>query len=440
MNILHYSLGFPPYRSGGLTKYCVDLMQSQIEQGNQVGMIWAGQIRLFCRKTSIKKHKTNNKVASYEIINPLPVPLDEGIKDIDRYTAACDMQVYSDFLHELHPDIIHIHTLMGMHKEFLDVAKSMKIRLIYTTHDYFGICAKVTLFYNGDVCNDTECYNCEICNQTAISLKKIYLLQSSFYRKIKNNPLVKILRHSHRANFFDGQKAQIIEDSGNDSQRYKQLRNFYVSMFRKMDIIHFNSTVSEKIFKYFIPDIAGKVVGITHRNISDNRKIKVFNSLKLHITYLASTMPLKGFRLLITALDELWHEGHRNFKLKLYCKISIKRDYFEVNNAFTSNELNTIFDDTDLFVAPSIGYDTYGFTVLEALSYGVPVIVSSRVGAKDLLKGMENCIIESNCKELKKKIFEMYTDRSKLVELNKNIVHNLQNSIFNNNINTVYQT
>jgi hypothetical protein len=25
MKILHYSLGFPPYRTGGLTKYAVDL-------------------------------------------------------------------------------------------------------------------------------------------------------------------------------------------------------------------------------------------------------------------------------------------------------------------------------------------------------------------------------------------------------------------------------
>ena len=26
MRVLHYTLGFPPYRSGGLTKYALDLM------------------------------------------------------------------------------------------------------------------------------------------------------------------------------------------------------------------------------------------------------------------------------------------------------------------------------------------------------------------------------------------------------------------------------
>ena len=29
MRILHYALGFPPWRTGGLTKYCVDLMLTQ---------------------------------------------------------------------------------------------------------------------------------------------------------------------------------------------------------------------------------------------------------------------------------------------------------------------------------------------------------------------------------------------------------------------------
>ena len=32
MKILHYSLGFPPYRSGGLTKFSMDLMREQIRE------------------------------------------------------------------------------------------------------------------------------------------------------------------------------------------------------------------------------------------------------------------------------------------------------------------------------------------------------------------------------------------------------------------------
>lgn len=35
-NTLHYSLGLPPYRSGGLTKYCTDLMVEQAKSNDEI--------------------------------------------------------------------------------------------------------------------------------------------------------------------------------------------------------------------------------------------------------------------------------------------------------------------------------------------------------------------------------------------------------------------
>ena len=44
MRILHYSLGFPPYRTGGLTKFCLDLMIEQKNEGDEVALLWPGQM------------------------------------------------------------------------------------------------------------------------------------------------------------------------------------------------------------------------------------------------------------------------------------------------------------------------------------------------------------------------------------------------------------
>ena len=55
---------------------------------------------------------------NYELMNPLPVALDEGIKDFEAYMRSCDRKIYVDFLEHIKPDVIHIHTLMGLHKEF----------------------------------------------------------------------------------------------------------------------------------------------------------------------------------------------------------------------------------------------------------------------------------------------------------------------------------
>lgn len=45
---------------------------------------------------------------------------------------------------------------MGLNKEWIDACKSLKIKTVFTTHDYFGICPKVTLYKNGDVCDSED--------------------------------------------------------------------------------------------------------------------------------------------------------------------------------------------------------------------------------------------------------------------------------------------
>ena len=89
MRILHYSLGFPPYRTGGLIKFCMDVMIQQFRMGHQVALLWPGQIRLLQSRTVIKQRKTiiinGAHITNLEIINPLPIPYDEGITNIKYF-------------------------------------------------------------------------------------------------------------------------------------------------------------------------------------------------------------------------------------------------------------------------------------------------------------------------------------------------------------------
>ena len=122
MKILHYALGFPPYRSGGLTKFCMDLMLQQAKEGHEVAMLWPGQMKLTNKKVKIIERecviKQGISVRSLEIINPLPVPFDEGINDIEPFTVNPKALAYEEMLDRFQPDIIHVHTLMGIHKSF----------------------------------------------------------------------------------------------------------------------------------------------------------------------------------------------------------------------------------------------------------------------------------------------------------------------------------
>lgn len=456
MNILHYSLGFPPFRRGGMTKYCIDLIEQQLKDGHKVSMIWPGRIKKYGYKIKIKK-KMNYKIdnlffcESYEIINPLPISLLNGINNINAFTQKKDELVFKYFLEEKKIEVIHIHTLMGLPKEWIQIAKKLNIKLVYTTHDYFGICPKWGLMYKGKVCeDDLGCTKCVDCNKTALSLKKIKILQSNFYKYIKEWKIIKALRKQHNTNLYEKLIDNYDENIFSDkeifkyAEEYKNLRNYYIYILENMDLIHFNSYNTEKIFnKYFSTQKNGQVVSITHSSISDNREVRKYNN-KLNIGYLGPITEHKGFFLLKKVCDDIYSEGNKSFRLHIFNQYHTKEDYIIEHKPYKYSELRKIMSYIDVLVVPSLWNETFGFTVLESLSYGVPVIISDKVGAKDLIINNKSGIVfNGHFDELKNILLELLNKpNEKLREMNNYIlnyveIENIKNH--SNKINKIYK-
>lgn len=399
MKILHYALGFPPYRSGGLTKLCVDLMVQQAKEGHTVAMLWPGQMGFVKQEVAIKKREnvklSGQDILSFEVINPLPVSFDEGIADIAAFTRDVEAEGYRRLLDNFQPDMIHVHTLMGLHKSFLEAAKNKKIRLVFTAHDFFPICPKVTMFRHGAVCDSAQnCENCGVCNATALSLNKIRILQSPLYRVLKDSRIVKRLRKQHRDGYLSESTANDTAAPVGTADDYKKLRNYYYSLLKLMDMIHYNSSVTKKVYESVFNLPNSCIVVITHSDIEDNRKVKDYSNDCLRIRYLGPQSGAKGYPLLKSALDKLW-KVQQGFCLDVHFVPMEPAPYIKSHERYSYTELEKIFDETDVLVAPSIWYETFGFTVLEALSYGVPVIISGNVGAKDILVQGAGVVIEN---------------------------------------------
>ena len=300
MKILHYALGFPPYRSGGLTKLCVDFMVQQAKEGHTVAMLWPGQMGFVNPKVAIKKHENvklrSQDILSFEVINPLPVSFDEGIADVAAFTQNVEAEAYRQLLDSFQPDVIHVHTLMGLHKSFLKAAKNKKIRLVFTAHDFFPICPKVTMFRHGAVCDCVQdCENCGVCNATALSMKKIKILQSPIYRELKDSKIVKKLRKRHRDDYLSEATANDLAEPVGTAEDYKKLRNYYYSLLKLMDMIHYNSSVTKKVYESVFDLPNNCIIGITHSDIKDHRRIKEYSDNCLRIRYLGPQGGAKGF-------------------------------------------------------------------------------------------------------------------------------------------------
>ena len=73
-----------------MTQYCIDLMVEQIKSGHDVGLLWPGVLRDLSEKSKINKRpkyaiQNGLYCDSYEIINPLPIPLMDGIRNPEMY-------------------------------------------------------------------------------------------------------------------------------------------------------------------------------------------------------------------------------------------------------------------------------------------------------------------------------------------------------------------
>lgn len=402
MKILFYTLGFPPYRSGGLTKYAYDLSNGLLRYGQEIYMLWPGRINSFKKFGVYTKKVAETGIYSCEIINPLPVPLDEGVREIPLFMNSCKLDVCINFFETIKPEVFHIHTLMGLHKEWIIAAKKLGIKVIYTTHDYYGLCPKVTLYRKGQICSSIDgCSECTKCNETALSLNKIMILQSPLYRNFKDLFIVKWLRKIHRNNYFaeiDNNQTQLEMTSDDRKEEYKAIQEYYKWILESVDFIHYNSTITKSVFEKCIQSKKSKIISISNESVRDMRVIKNYDSHSdLRMTFLGPLKSYKGFQFIINVLDELWNQGHTCFELYIYTGISIKRPYIKYEkSSYKAEDLGAIFSTTDILLVPSQWYETFGLTTIEALSYAVPVIVSDTVGAKDLVKNNYGWILKRN--------------------------------------------
>lgn len=390
MKILQYTLGLPPYRRGGLPRYSTDLSQ-ELSKNNDVVLLYPGTIPFFTScKVGFREKNTKYPFRVVEMKNPLPVSLGLGINTAAPYMAKRNKKDIILFLKKENPDVIHIHSLMGLPLEFLQVAKVLKIKTIYTTHDFYGLCPKMLEKTPLTSLKKRECtYDCMLCKDGP-SIKKIKIMQTHAYMHFKENPIVKIIRKRQKSEIYNSieNKKNLLVSDEEAKSRYL-LRLYYRKMFNLISEFHFNSNVSKDYINRFFPNSFGKVVNITHAGLIDNRhKRSKFINNKVKLGYVGPYDEKKGFFLLLDVLKKL-RSAYNNFEIHFYGDILnesfFKKSWVYNHGVLPKERMNEAYENIDILIMPSLWHETFGFSVLEALSYGDVCLVSKNVGAKDLV-------------------------------------------------------
>lgn len=207
-------------------------------------------------------------------------------------------------------------------------------------------------------------------------------------------------------------------------KKYQSLIDYYKDCFSMVDEFHFNSEVTRDTYRKYIVPKEEKIIPITHNGINDHRRKKSFEENCLKIGFVGSAAPYKGLLRLIMALKQL----NRNDKWRLdVWGDTIGQDeslpiYYR--GKFTHSAIETVYTSMDIMVVPSLCHETFGLVTLEALSYGVPVLVSDTVGAKDIVKEYDSKFVFHSDEELVSLLELLVDDKSLLRNYNEAIISN----------------
>lgn len=392
MNILHVSLGLPPLRTGGLTRYCTELMEAQVASGDHVSLLFPG--RFLPGKTRLQR-KDWRGVEAHEIINPLPVALTYGIANPGAFIAPCrNTGAFMHLLDDAAPDVIHIHSFMGVYREFFHAAKASGIPMVFTTHDYYPICPRCTLIdaWGQNCIVRADAGACSACCRNGINLRKSMVMQSGLYARLKSSPLYnkfanimkRIMTVNRRAISESFAEESYIDD-------YCSLLNYNREIFELFDLVLANSRMTEEIYHKSFPNMSYRLARISHAGLlvkkSGQNIGRTYSNEPLIIGYFGGRKEYKGFKTLLEALRILHGEGIK-YELRLFgddygvVDLPGVKDFGRVG----PDKMNDVLDTLDLTIVPSICHETFSFVVLESLCAGVSVICSDSVGASELLE------------------------------------------------------
>ncbi|HFI0342142.1 TPA: glycosyltransferase [Streptococcus suis] len=375
MKILHYTLGFNPQRTGGLISYVNDIINEQVNQGNEVLALYPANQNVFFKRVKIKKINDDNHFIKFELFNSLPLPLFGGISEPHLFMVNVGEEEYIKFLQEQKPDIIHVHSLMGLHLEFFKAARKLGIRIFFTSHDYFGLSPLPTFYYNGisfDKMNTNLAWN--IMSADALSVRKLRIFQSKYYSTI---------RHFMKKLNKNPKHKQYKEISGiSESIDFSFLREYYKQVFSYIDCFLFNSSISKNVFEENLQYL--KHFEIIHMSYSD---IDIFDmpvGKGNRIGYIGPDEEYKGYFEFLELANRLKNTEYEFLTFGHYPNHFAPKHVHQ-NGRYLKNERRSVFEQIDYLLVPSRWKETFGLIVVEAIQNGVTVITSNNVGAKDLL-------------------------------------------------------
>ena len=365
------------YPKGGAETYSLKIGEELEKKGNEVqyfGMYdekntVGNHLKLYTKNIDFHCNKLSRLLYPFKIIYSF-----EAKSKIKK--------VIKDFK----PDIIHLNNInFQLTPSIIDIAYKMKVPIVQTVHDYQMICPNHFLY------NWNEKSVCEKCIKgSKWNCTKYNCIHNSKLRSIIGSIegilYSKILKTYSKVNLYIC-PSKFLEEKLLKNDIYK---NKTVSLCNFIELNHeFNSVPKEDYILYFgrLSEEKGLLELIDAMKQLPNIKLKI-----------AGTGPLEN---VIKSKDNIEYVGFK-----------------------TGDELKELISKAKFSIYPSVWYENCPLSILEAESYGTPVITANYGGMKELVENNQTGILldKINSEILKENIEKLYNDKDKIENMSKKCI------------------
>ena len=383
MKICFLSNLYPPNVLGGAEIVVQKMAKSMIERGHEVIVITTSpdEEEHILEEDSVKIFQLNTTklYPTYKQTEP------QGVKKplwhlFDLWNGAT-LSAVKDILVRESVDIVHINNFKGLSLSCFKAGKDLNIPVVYESHDFSLICPRANLIRG----NNTLCENRNfICNEYV-----------NIQRRLLDDNVDLLISPS-----------QFMIDKFHDNNFFNNVRCVKIPL------------------------------GVEY---SSNKTIKDYETID--ITYIGTLGKHKGVHTLITAFKDIDNE---NIKLHIIGKgydedefkqLAMDDDRIVFHGFVDNKDILKFYEQTNVFVIPSICYDNSPLVIYESFSTGTPVIGSNIGGIPELvMEDYNGFLFESNNPEsLKKKLVKVIKNK----ELLKKLEDNAFNSLPDNSMETM---
>ena len=296
--------------------------------------------------------------------------------------------------------------------------KNNKITFIIVSNNY------INKSFHG--IKNIKCLTNRLLNSGNISSFISQIFYSSFYFKRNKCNYVFVPGGIFLASFkpFFTMSQNMLPFDNDSLQGFPLIKRFKFILIKKLQLFSFNRSngiifltdfAKIKTSKHFSKKL--KTIVIPHGIAQKKENLYLNNKDDFKILYVSDFLPYKNNLNVFIAVSELINEGYNislsligrkdyyqfNEMKKIFQKHSHLKENIKITGHIPNNDIEKFYKETSLFLFAS-SCENLPFIVLEALSFGLPIITSNKSPMKDMVYGLNVLFNPSDKNDIKRVI------------------------------------